>query len=125
MLLSSFSKGESRNELQSTAFQTWTTFSESETGCCVNMSLYHLFLLTDNLCMMIVWQGTWGKRGWDKMSGSWGKRVPTPEDAELEDVWDGIEKRPEWGKFKGKTYSILGNPITFSIILNNSQQGQE
>ncbi len=35
------------------------------------------------------------------MSGSWGKRV-APEDAELEDVWDGIEKRPEWGKFKGK-----------------------
>jgi len=32
------------------------------------------------------------------MSGSWGKRSDDPE---LEEIWDGIDKRPEWGKFKG------------------------
>jgi hypothetical protein len=36
------------------------------------------------------------------MSGSWGKRTVSEEPAELEEVWEGIDKRPEWGKFKGK-----------------------
>lgn len=45
-------------------------------------------------------QGTWGKRGWDRLSGSWGKRMAT-DDPELDEFWDGVDKRPEWGKLKG------------------------
>jgi hypothetical protein len=45
-------------------------------------------------------QGQWGKRGWDRLNGAWGKRLTT-DDPDMEEFWDGIEKRPEWGKFKG------------------------